>query len=328
MMISAKLKAVITVTAAVTAFLLALPVCLFAQPQGVDDGGYVAVTAPAPWSTLRSDSVTVSVQVDTLQLPGGGIDFKVYRRSGSRSSLLFSKSVRADAAAIDVFLGRVKGGTPVGGSDFLSIEWSVPGTELKGVVEPVGIAFLNGSVSAENRWGPAVPYLGAVRLKDGIGAESVLESLGNLKGADVSGVNFSVGWNASGLFLYFAPTAAVPEAEFALDLKYGANAFPAWADRYVTVTADGAYGLRVSNRSVDSAGIKFEEAGWGDSRSIESIKSESGRLVRLDWSELGVLPFEGRNMGFAAFAKNKKLTVSAKLNRLVPGTWGGLSLAK
>ncbi len=320
MFVSAKLKSV----AAVTAFLAALPAYAFAQADDVP----VVITSPTEWTTLRSDSVSVSAQVDTARLPKGSVDFKVVRRSGARSSVLFSKSVKPDGAVVDVFLGRVRG-VPVGGGDFLSIEWNVPGTEYKGVVEPVGVALLSGTVSAENKWVPTSPHLSAVKLKDGISGEGAAETLAGLSGFSVGGAVFAAGWNAFGLFLYFTPSASVPEAEFALDLKYGANAFTAWADRFVAVGADSAYGIRASKRSVDKDGLKVDETSWGDAKSIVLTKAGAGRLVTLPWSELGVLPFDGRNMGFAVFARGKKQGAAYPVGatRLIPGTWGGLSLA-
>jgi hypothetical protein len=319
---------------ALTAFLLALPICIFAQTAALDLDGPVVVTSPASWSTLRSDSLAVSVQVDTSQLPKGGsgaVDFKVLRRSGSRSSVLFSKSVKVDGAVADIFLGRVKG-VPIGGAEFLSVEWSVPGTELKGVVEPIGVAALNGSVSPENKWIPASQYLSAVRLKDGLSGEGAAEVLAGLGGFSAGGAVFAAGWNASGLFLYFTPNSAGADAEFALDLKCGANAFPAWADRFVAVGADSAYGTRNSARSVDGKeGLKFEESRWGDDKTIVFTKARTGRLVMLDWSELGILPFEGRNIGFAIFKGGqggKGAVYPVGAGRSIPGTWGGISLAK
>jgi len=327
MIISAKskLKTMTAITAAVTAFLLTLSANVSAQTAG---DPAVMITSPSEWTTLRSDSVSVSVQVDTARLPGGTINFKVVRRSGSRSSVLFSKSVKADASSIDVFLGRVKG-APVGGTDYLSIEWSVSDASgLKGVVEPIGIAALSGSLSPENKWVPANPYLSAVRLKDGLSGENAAEALAALRGSSVGGADFSAGWNASGLFLYFKPTSSVPAAEFAFDLKFGANAFTAWADRFLTVGADSAYGVRASKRSVDKDGMKTEESSWGDAKSVVFTESGAGRLVMLEWSELGVLPFDGRNIGFAVFAKGKNAAYPAGAARSIPGTWGGISLAK
>jgi len=312
-------------TLALSLSLSALP----ALPALAQDDAPVVVTSPSSWSTLRSDSVLVSAQVDTARLPKGSIDFKVVRRSGARSSVLFSKSVRAEDAAVDAFLGRVKG-APVGGGDFLSIEWSVPGSDLKGVVEPVGVAVLSGTVSPDNKWVPSVPHVSAVRLKDGLSGDGAADALAALRGFSVGGANFAAGWNASGLFLHFTPTSSVPAAEFALDLKYGANAFTAWADKFVVVGADSAYGMRVSKRSVDKDGLKVEESSWGDAKSIALTETGAGRLVMLDWSELGVLPFDGRNIGFAVFAKGqgKGAAYPSGAARSIPGTWGGISLAK
>ncbi len=319
------------------AFLSALSVFalvqfVWAQSDGGEGGGSVIVTSPAPWSTLRTDSLTVSLQIDTAQLPGAKIDFKVYRRSGSRSSLLFSKSVKADAPAMDVFLGRVKGG--VGGSDYLSIEWNAPEVAgLKDTVGPIGIAALNGSVTDDNKWVPAKPYLSAVRLKEGLSGGEAAEALAALSGFKVGGAAFAAGWNASGLYLYFTPTGSVPAAEYALDLKFGANAFTAWADRYVTVSADSAYGSRFSARSVSAKeGLKFDESRWGSGKTVALTENGAGRLVTLDWREMGVLPFEGRNIGFAVFAKGPGGKSAAALPsdavRSIPGSWGGISLAK
>jgi len=321
--ISAKLKTITAITAAATAFLLTLPANVSAQAS---DDLPVVITSPVEWSTLRSDSVYVSLQVDTASLPKGAIDFKVVKRSGARSSVLLSRSVKVDDAAVDLFLGRVNG-APIGGGDFLSIEWSVPGSALKGVVEPIGVALLKGSVSAENKWVPAVPPLSAVRLKDGLSGNDAAEALAALQGFSAGGANFAAGWNASGLFLYFTPTSSVPAAEFALDLKYGANAFTAWADRFVTVGADSAYGIRASKRSVEKDGLKVEESPWGDAKSIVLTNTGAGRMVMLEWSEMGVLPFDGRNIGFAVFVKGKGAAYPAGAARSIPGTWGGISLA-
>ena len=327
MNISAKLRTAIAIAAsASTAFLLTLPANASAQAS---DDPAVLITSPAEWSTLRSDSVSVSVQFDTARLPNGSVNFKVVKRSGARSSVLFSKSVKVNDAAVDVFLGRVSG-VPIGGGDFLSLEWSVPGSDLKGVVEPIGVALLNGSVSTENKWVPAAPHLSAVRLKDGLSGEGAAEALAGLRGFSVGGANFAAGWNASGLFLYFTPTSSVPAAEFALDLKFGSNAFTAWADRFVTVGADSAYGRRASTRSVEKDGLKVEESPWGDAKSIVLTNAGAGRLVMLEWSEMGVLPFDGRNIGFAVFAKGqgRGAAYPSGAARSIPGTWGGISLAK
>jgi len=299
------------------------------------DGEPVAVTAPTQWSTLRSDSVLVSVQADLSKLPKGSVDFKVVKRSGSRASTLFSKSVKMDGDnSADVFLGRVRD-VPLGGTDYLSVEWSVPGSDLKGIVEPVGVVRLDGAVSDSNKWIPARPPLTAVKLKDGAADAAAAEVLAGTDGFEVGGMKFAAGWNADGLYIYFTPADGVTSVEFALDLKCGKNAFLAWADRFVVYSAekDSVSGVHSGARSVvDKEGMKFEDRAWGGDGSLSVAKLEAARLVKVRWYELGAQPFEERSVGFAVFAKGrvKKQPASypAAAVRGVPGTWGDVKLAK
>jgi hypothetical protein len=302
---------------------------LFSLPVCAQDNAPVVISSPAAWTTLRSDSVTVSLQADTAALPKGSVSFKVLRRSGARSSVLFSKSVKVEDGAVDAFLGRVPGGLPVGGSDFLSIEWSVPGTELKGVVEPVGVVKLNGKVVEDNKWVPGSPRLAAVRLEEGITGDRAAEALGGLAGVGVGGGKIAAGWNDAKLFLSCTPLGSAAEAEFAFDLKCGYNAFLAWADRFVATDDDSAYGSHASMRSVDKDGLKVEESPWVGAAAPALVRAGKARMVSLDWSELGIQPFEGRAVGFAAFAKGKAgVSYPAGANRAIPGTWGGIELGK
>ena len=294
----------------------------------------VVVAEPSPWSTLRSDSVTVKVQAGLARLPeGGGIDFKVVRRSGARASTLFTKSVGMDDSSADIFLGRSRD-VPLGGTDYLSIEWSVPGTGLKGVVEPVGVVRLDGAAPDGNKWVPANPPLTAVRLKDGVADDEASGALAGAGGFEAGGIKFSAGWNTEGLFILFTPADGVSAVEFAFDLKCGKNAFLAWADRFVVYSAasDSVSGLHSGARSVDKEGMKFEEKAWGSGQSLSVVKAESARLVKVKWYELGAQPFEERNVGFAVFVKGrvKKQPASypAAAVRGIPGTWGDINLAK
>jgi len=305
----------------------------FAQPVADPADGPVVIAAPAPWTTLRSDSVVVSVQADLGALPRGTIDFKVVRRSGTRASTLFSRSVKMEEPSADVFLGRVRD-MPVGGNAFLSIEWSVPGSELKGAVEPIGAIRLFGEVTADNRWSPAQAPQVAIKLSDGISGTQAAEALAAAPSFEVSGMKFSAGWNSVGLFIRFIPDAAVTGVDFAFDLKCGKNAFLAWADRFVVYSAagDGVTGQHFGKRAVDKDGIKSEELSWGSNNSPGLEKAETARVMMVRWPDLGMQPFEDRNIGFAVFANGRAAKRPASYpvaaDRSVPGTWGDLRLAK
>ncbi|MCL2183876.1 MAG: hypothetical protein FWB85_10455 [Chitinispirillia bacterium] len=310
---------------------MAFAASLSAQPAVPD--GPVVITAPAAWTTLRSDSVTVSVQADLDKLPKGTIDFKVVRRSGTRANTVITKSVKMEEAAADVFLGRVKE-LPVGGNVYLSVEWSVPGSSLKGVVEPVGIVKLFGEMTAGNKWVPAQPPQTAVRLADGISGAQAAEALSATPVFDVGGlVKFSAGWNPTGLFIRFVQPSrtAVVGIDFAFDMKCGKNAFLAWADRFAryNLPDDSVSGKHIGNRTADSAGIKFEELKWGSNNSPGLEKAGDARVVMVRWPDLGVQPFEERSIGFAVFVSGRTdKSYPAAADRNIPGTWGDLKLAK
>jgi hypothetical protein len=308
---------------------------LSVQAQDRDDSAPVVIVSPTAWATLRSDSLTVSIQADHVQLPQRSIAVKVVRRSGSRSSTLFSKNVKVDEFSVDAFLGRVRD-LPVGGTDFLSLEWSVTGSELKGVVEPIGVAKLNGTVSEDNKWVPAQPALSAVRLKDGVSGSQAAEALAGASGFEAGGYKFAAGWNNEGFYLLFTPEAGVTGVEFAFDLKCGKNAFLAWADRFIVYSADGdsIRGLHYGNRLVADEEMKFMEMAWNQSNpgSLAMTGVESARLISVQWPELGMQPFDERNVGFAVFVKGKTkkqpANYPAGAKRDIPGTWGDLRLEK
>jgi hypothetical protein len=291
---------------------------LFAQDEAV------TITSPTPWMTLRSDSVVVSVQADTLRLPQRSIAFKVSKNSNGKTSALFSKTVKMDDVSADVFLGRL-GALPLGGTDFLTVEWSVPGSELKGVIEPLGAVRLPDEVTAR-------PPLSAARLKEGVTEAQVADILRGVGGTEAGGVRFAAGWNTDALYVLINAAEGVTEAQIAIDGKCGKSAFLSWADRFAVFSAasDSVYG-RHYKRSVDKSVMKFDEMAWGGQSTLSVTKAEVSRLIKIRWYEVGIQTFEERNIGFAVFAANKAKKAAAYpglANREIPGTWGDLKLEK
>jgi len=298
-------------------FLLSAAAVLFAQDEAV------TITSPTPWMTLRSDSAVVSVQADTLRLPQRSIAFKVNRSSNGRTNTLFSKTVKMDDISADILLGKLIG-LPIGGTDFLTIEWNVPGSEIKGVIEPIGAVRLTDAVTAR-------PPLSAVRLKDGVTETQAADVLRGVTGTDAGGAKFTAGWNKDGLYVLLNAVDAA-EVRLSIDGKCGKSAFLSWADRFVVFSAesDSVYGHHYK-RSVDKNVMTFEVMAWGDKSTLSAAKSESARLIKISWHDIGMQPFEDRNMGFAVFttSRTKKSTAYPGLaNREIPGTWGDLKLEK
>jgi hypothetical protein len=297
--------------------LLSAVTTLFAQDEAV------TITSPTPWTTLRSDSIVVSVQADTLRLPQRSIAFKVSRNSNGKASALFSKTVKMDDVSSDLFLGRLSA-VPLGGADFLTLEWSVPGAEIKGVIEPLGAVKLPDEVTAR-------PPLSAVRLKEGVTEAQAADVLRGVVGTESGGVKFATGWNVDALYIMINAAEAVTEVQFAIDGKCGKSAFLSWADRFVifSTVSDSVYG-RHYKRSVDKNVMKFDDMAWGGASTLSVTKAETSRLIKIRWYEVGIQPFEERNVGFSVFAagKSKKTAYPGLANREIPGTWGDLKLEK
>ncbi|MDR3013202.1 MAG: hypothetical protein LBU70_08340 [Chitinispirillales bacterium] len=310
--------------AATMALLLILPAGLSAQG--------VVITSPEPWATLRTDSVVVSFQADTSILPRGSVDFRVVRSSRGRETTLFTQNVKAADLGAEVFLGRVRANDiPLGGTDFMSIMWSIPGSDLRGSIKPIGIAKLSGEAIG-GKWIPAYPPLSAVRIADGASMEEAAAAFTEATGFEVGGMRVAVGWNTEAFFINLpSPPSGVTEVEFALDLRCGKNAFLAWADRFVVYdAASSVVSLLRYERSVSGA-IGYKSVPWGGGAAFSFMKGESANLVKIFWHEMGIQPFDERGLGFAVFVGGRAgqpANYPAGARRDIPGTWGDIRLEK
>lgn len=291
--------------------------CMLSVVSAQDD---VIISTPSPWVTLRNDSISLTVQADTSKLPQNRIAFRVRRHRGSRITTLFSKRVKMDDISGEFFLGKVRN-EPLGGSDLLSVKWSVPGTDLEGVVGPLGIVDLK----SESQKG----MVSAVCLKEGASMGEVEKKLSAADGFEVGGSECAVGWSKDGLFVMIKEGTEA-QIQFAFDGKCGRNAFLSWADRFVVYNpeSDSVKGVHYK-RSFDDKAIKYTDMSWGEEMSYH--KTDSGRIVRIPWHEIGVLPFEERNVGFSAYqGKTERVRASfpASARREIPGTWGSIRLEK
>jgi hypothetical protein len=281
--------------------------------------------------TLRGDSLFVTIQADTSKLPKGTIDFKVKRHSGDRASTLFNKSVKIEDNNADIFLGIVKEKN-LGGSDFLSIGWSVAGSELSGTVEPFGRAIIEESAQSDKN------VLSAVKLKDGLSITQISDALIGAQGHDIGGSKFASGWNKDGLYILFNPAAAFLETQFAFDAKCGRGAFLSWSDRFIVYDAasQSVRGVHYK-RTFDKNAIRYAEMPWGEAKDgkadgLSLSNAENSKLIKVQWHEMGLQPFEERNIGFAIFIKEKSkketMTYPSAAKSGIPGTWGELRLEK
>ncbi|MCL2689599.1 MAG: hypothetical protein FWE57_07120 [Chitinispirillia bacterium] len=283
----------------------------------------VVISAPVSWTTLRTDSLFVTIQADTSRLPKGTIDFKVKRNMNNRASAFFNKSVKVEDYNADIFLGIIRD-KYLGGTDFLSIEWNVPGSELSGTVEPFGRAVIEETAKST---------VSALKLKDGASITQISDALMGVKSQDIGASKFAAGWNKEGLYILFNPAANVSEMQFAFDAKCGRSAFLSWADRFIVydANAESVRGVHY-RRSVNKNAVQYDEMTWGEAEGLSLSKAENSKLIKAEWHELGLQPFEERNLGFAVFVNEKArkavLPYPSAAKREIPGTWGELRLEK
>ncbi len=291
----------------------AITLALSAQAQTV------SFSSPVTWVTQRNDTVTVKAQVDTAQLKKKTLTMKLVLVENGKKKQIASKKVAVSDVSLDMSFGSIKKPL-VGGESYLRIDWSVPGSTENGSLYPFGIV----SESVYNDLAPVK----AVKVKAAEDCfkfkDDQFQNLGDVKVA--------TGWNMDSYFFVVKKSAdAKSVVKCAFDGKNGKSAFLSYPDRFLgyipqsdSVSAD--YFVREMNADT----LKYRQNNWNNS----ITKQKSGDIIVLTvaWSDIGVLPFDERTIGFAMFAETSgaKVTQSipASAQRLIPGTWTNLFLAK
>jgi len=279
----------------------------------------VSFSSPVPWVTQRNDSVSVKAQVDTAQLKQKALTFKLLQVSNGKKKEIASKKVSVTDLSVDVSFGAIKK-TLLGGSEYLQVEWSVPGSKTdKGIVEPFGIV-------SESVFKGLAPVT-AVKVKTAQECSQFKDdqftSLGNVKVATA--------WNMDNCFIAVKKGAdAKSLLKCAFDGKNGKSAFASYPDRILEydIEKDALNPIHYT-REIKADALKYNENKW-----INSITKEvQGDLIviTIPWSDVGVIPFEERTVGFAMIAESSgkvAQAIPAAANVLIPGTWTNLLLAK
>ncbi|MDG5813716.1 hypothetical protein QA601_01370 [Chitinispirillales bacterium ANBcel5] len=284
----------------------------------------VLINSPLPWMTLRNDSLMVRLQADTAQLPQNQITFSVKHHSPGRASQLMSNTVTMDDYSGEFLIGML-GRAQLGGDQWLSIEWNVPGTEKNDRLGPVGIADLNLLESKRiNK---------ALRVDDDSKLNDVVSFAKDSTLLEKNDAGVSLAWNTNALFLMIHKSeVSGKELKLGFDPKCGKYAFLAWADRFISYSTetDSVLGTHYRRSYDDEEGLQYQKRVWGEN--IEQISNEEMVFVSIPWDELGLIPFEERVLGFAVFEydSNQNLSVSLpqSAQKQVPGTWGEFILQK
>jgi hypothetical protein len=279
----------------------------------------VSFSSPVTWVTQRNDTVSVKAQVDTAQLKQKSLTMKLVQVENGKKKEIASKKVAVSDVSLDMTFGSIKKPL-IGGESYLRIDWAVPGSTENGSLYPFGIV-------SESVYKDLVPVK-AVKVKTAEDCfqfkDDQFQALGDVKVAS--------GWNNDSYFFVVKKgTDAKSIVKCAFDGKNGKSAFLSYPDRFVgyntqTDSVSAVYFVREMNADT----LKYKQNNWNNS--ITKQKSGDVIVLTVAWSDIGVLPFDERTIGFAMFAEDAAAKINqsipASAQRFIPGTWTNLFLAK
>jgi hypothetical protein len=291
----------------------AITLALSAQAQTV------SFSSPVPWVTQRNDTISVKAQVDTAQIKQKSLAFKLSQVSKGKKKEIASKKVTVSDVSVDVSFGSIKKQL-LGGDEYLQVEWSIPGSTDKGTVEPIGI--VPESIFKD------LAAVTATKVKDAQGLSGLKDEQFQILGD----VKIAAAWNMDACFFAIKKGAdAKSIIKCAFDGKNGKSAFLSYPDRIVSFNAQNDTLNTIHyTRELNNDTLVYKEGKWNSSIKKEVMGDVV--VITVPWSDVGVIPFDDRTVGFAMFAEGSdgKVTQSNPANAklYIPGTWTNLLLAK
>jgi hypothetical protein len=277
----------------------------------------VALNSPAAWSTLRTDSVVAKAQIDTAGMKRKQVDYTLSSVIGGVTKVIIKKQVKVTDVSNDAFLAKLNSSV-LGGTDYLKVEWSAD--SQKGEILPFGIVDL-GKL-------PKIAPIQAKMVDDGATLKGIGEALKDEQFNKCGARSFALNWNSKALYIIIKKTSDSSELLFGLDGKNGKNAFVAYPDRFIVSKKDSVWGAHF-NREIVNAVLKYSPLSWNNEITKEVVGDKI--VVRMPWYDTGIVPFDGRIIGFGAFSKDKEKIIASnpeKAKEFIPGTWGNLLLVK
>lgn len=277
----------------------------------------VVLNSPSPWLTMRNDSIIAKAQVDTAVLKSDKVNYTLSSVVGGVKKQIAKKQVNVTDMSSEAFIAKL-GSNVLGGKDFLTIEWGAD--SLKGEVAPFGIVALD-------KVAKKAP-LQVKSVDSNATLKTVAENTRDDQFVKCGTRSFALSWNKSALFIVVKKSSDTAKLVFGIDGKNGKNAFVAYPDRFVCVMKDGVWGIHYE-RELEKDTLKYKELAWNNEITKEIIGEKI--VIKMPWYDTGIVPFDGRQAGFAAFTMNKdKATASypEKANYYIPGTWGTFTILK
>lgn len=266
----------------------------------------VSFSSPQPWLTQRNSDLSVKVIVDTSITKGNKVYLKAFVLKNGRKSILKSNTIKSGETSGE--LNFKVSGKYIGGKDYIGIDWSVAGLkDEKGTLAPIGFMPVDEKLTNKIEANEVKGAYTAANFKSDV-------TVGT------SEIDFA--WKSEGLIV----AAKVKDEKITIkfDPKNGKNAFPAFADRCLTLSNDSSSILsQYPNRGFSKNKIEIEKREWKNE--IEIKKENDLIIATIPWHDLGMIAQKGRIFGIAAIVSDKK-TFPANAKKAIPGTWGNIEL--
>jgi hypothetical protein len=280
----------------------------------------VSFNEPVAWMTVTDRSITAKMLLDTARIEKPKIRLSLVKVKNGRRRTVRSRTFSVKDYSQEFDLGSV-GESVLGGNDFLSIEWSIPGQADKGVLEPVGVVELDES--------KIETVLEGVQVEGKLDTASAAAKAEKARFAEVGGHKLGMLWNEEVFALIIREGSELGSVTMMIDGKNGKNAFLSYPDRVLTwrVGIEALEAFHHRRVEADTT-INYPRAKW--MHGITSAKKEKGAVIVVPWHDTGILPFVGRRAGvmLSAVAESgaTPVTLPADAREKIPGTWGDMVL--
>ena len=283
-------------------------------------GQIMTFNSPAPWLTQRNDSIMVKAQLDTSKFAKKQLTLAVSKMEAGKKKPVLTKTFKVKDFTQDFFLGMAATSL-VGGKDFLKVVWSIPGGKDSGFCAPIGIVNLDKAAKFEP--------VHAAKVVTQLDIKDIAGLVKDKKFSKVGAGEFLLLWNTKTLSIIIKKSAAKGVVKFTFDGKNAKNAFVSFADKMLDYVTDKDSIFAYENDRVCSDSITYTPKTW-----INEIKKASDKdftLITIPWYDIGLLPFDGRVMGFGAFVTAEAAKPAAYPEKAMvfePGSWGNAILDK
>jgi hypothetical protein len=297
-----------------------LPVFLFLCSINFLFGQALTFHSPVPWITLRESNIVVKALIDTAEVKKNSIKLTLSKVENGRKTQLGGKAFKTEDYSFEYEMAKPKKNI-IGGDSYLMVDWSVSGTDKKGVIKPFGL------VKFEKD--PLGNQVKCEKLSCAIEPDAVKNVLQEDDFVVVGECKFCPVWDDKVFGIVFKNAKETEDISFVVDGKNGKNAFLSFSDRELQYfPKSDSLSAVYYRRTVTDKVIEYRPEKWINE--IKESANEELHVISVPWYDLAINPADGRIFGFSAFTKSAKKSAGypEKANKLIPGTWGNVVLVK